>query len=76
MTTERGGFVGFLHRILTCTFRYEFLMHCHYIPSHEVIIHFQDVPYAVEDDKLNFSSCVYGTQNQECDFLPGLHLQS
>lgn len=63
MTTERGGFVGFLHRILTCTFRYEFLMHYHYIPSCEVIIHFQDVPYAVEDDKLNISCCVYGTQN-------------
>lgn len=38
-------------------------MHYHYIPSCEVIIHFQDVPYAVEDDKLNLSCCVYGTQN-------------
>lgn len=69
MTTERGGFVGFLHRILTCTFRYEFLMCCHYIPSCEVIIHFQDVPYAVRGDKLNLSFHVYGTQNYECNFL-------
>lgn len=38
-------------------------MHYHYIPSCEVIIHLQDVPYAEEDDKLNFSSYVYGTQN-------------
>lgn len=38
-------------------------MHYHYIPSCEVIIHFQDVPYAEEDDKLNFSFSVYGTQN-------------